>query len=260
MRKKLTFPALFAIVLLLIAGCNKTGSNFANLPLKDYSMPLQVGKYVTYRLDSLTFYYYGQLDTITSYLAKDSVEATTMDNMGRPSWVVVRYLNDTTGTGPWTSSLSYLVTLTPQTMEVVENNIRFVKLASPIDVNDNWNGDVYAPINPYQDLFQFSNSDNTAFQNWNFSYQNINQPMTLSSGVFDSTVTVLQVNDSNNLPIAFNPDLFASKTYWSETYAKNIGLVYRHVALWEYEPPSADGSTASYKIGFEMTLSIIDHN
>src|SRR5580704_9154513 len=90
---------LIALVV-AITSCKKTISYPAN-PLTNYYIGLQVGKYITYRMDSLNFYYYGQLDTVTSYLAKDSVEKQTVDNTGATVWLVTRYLSDTTGSS-WT--------------------------------------------------------------------------------------------------------------------------------------------------------------
>ncbi|MDP4256175.1 MAG: hypothetical protein Q8938_19365, partial [Bacteroidota bacterium] len=127
MRNKLTLPALTVAVLLMVIGCRKTTDHYSNLNVKDYAMPLQVGRAITYRLDSLTYYFYGQLDTVTSYLAKDSIEGTETDNLGRTGFVVERYLNDTTGTGPWNPTMTYLIIPTASTLEVMENNIRFVK-------------------------------------------------------------------------------------------------------------------------------------
>jgi hypothetical protein len=260
MRNKLTLAALSALLLMASFGCKKTTDHYTNLAIKDYAMPLQVGRAITYRLDSLTYYFYGQLDTVTSYLAKDSIEGTETDNLGRTGFVVERYLNDTTGTGPWNPSMTYLIILTGSTLEVVENNIRFVKLAAPINEGNNWNGDAYVPTAPYQDNFDYSSNDNKNLSNWDFTYQHVNQQFIIGPGNFDSTVTVLQVNDSSDLPIFLNPNSFASKTYWSETYAKNIGMIYRHTEMWEYEPPTADGSQTSYYIGFVVTMSMVSHN
>jgi hypothetical protein len=224
-------------------------------------MPLQVGKYVTYRLDSLTFYYYGQKDTITQYLAKDSVEAAITDNIGRPSWRIVRYLSDTTG-AQWTPNETYMVTPTVQTLEVVENNLRFIKLAFPMDEGYSWAGNTYLPKNPYRDDFDFSGVLNLNPQRWTYTYQNVNKSFQIGSQVYDSTTTILEVDDStnlfNNFPIVDTS--FASRTNWTETYARNIGLVYRHTALWEWQPPTPNGTQIGYKLGFEVTLTIIDHN
>jgi hypothetical protein len=37
-------------------------------------------------------------------------------------------------------------------------------------------------------------------------------------------------------------------------------LVYRHTELWEYQPPTPDGTQAGYKLGFELTMTLVDHN
>ena len=253
-----TNVVLTLATLLVLSGCKKT-ITYNPIPLTGYYQPLQVGKYITYRLDSLNFYYYGQLDTVTSYLAKDSVEAAITDNIGRPSWRVVRYLSDTTGTQPWTPSETYMVTATTGTIEVLEDNLRFIKLAFPMDEGFSWTGNTYLPYNPYQDFFVFSDDSHLSLQLWNYTYQNVNKPYSVGNLNFDSTATVMQVNDSINVPIT-DPTSFASRTYWAETYARNIGLIYRHTEMWEYQPPTPNGTQTGYKIGFEMTLAIVDHN
>ncbi|HEX9511434.1 MAG TPA: hypothetical protein VF939_13185 [Puia sp.] len=246
---------------LAISSCKKTTYTYPPSQLTSYFMPLQVGKYITYRLDSLTFYYYGQSDTLTHYLAKDSVEAAITDNQGRPSWRVVRYLSDTTGV-VWTPSETYMVTPTVQTLEMVENNLRYIKLAFPMDEGFSWTGNTHLPYAPYKGFFDFSDDSHLSLQLWNYTYQNVNKPFPVGNQVYDSTATVLQKNDSinlaNNLPIIDTS--FASRTNWTETYARNIGLIYRHTALWEYQPPTPNGTQTGYKIGFEVTLSIVDHN
>lgn len=251
---------LVIIFLFLVAApaCKKT-VHFSPSNVTNYFYPLQVGKYVTYRMDSTNFYFYGQLDTTTSYLAKDSVEQATTDNSGRPSWLVVRYLNDTLAQGTWTPDETYLVTPTVSTLEVLENNLRYIKLAFPIDNGFTWTGNTYLPYAPYQDFFDYSDDSHLSLQLWDFTYQNVNKPFQTISQTFDSTATVLQINDSINVPIT-DPNSFASRTYWTETYAKNIGMVYRHTEMWEYQPPTPNGTQSGYKIGFYLTMRMVDHN
>src|SRR6201996_1474330 len=123
-------PVILLALVLAITSCKKT-ITYPARPLTSYFISLQVGKYITYRMDSLNFYYYGQLDTITSYLAKDSVEGTTTDGTGAKVWVVVRYLSDTLGDS-WTPNETYTVAATLATIDVTENNLRFIKLAGPM--------------------------------------------------------------------------------------------------------------------------------
>jgi hypothetical protein len=241
-----------------ISSCKKTVHYPAN-PLTNYYIGLQVGKYITYRMDSLNFYYYGQNDTVTSYLAKDSVEKQTVDNTGATVWLVTRYLSDTTGSF-WTPSMTYVVSPSASAIDVTENNLRFVKLAFPMDEGFSWTGNTFLSYAPYQDFFNYSDYNNLSLSTWNYFYSQVNKPFTVSGGTsFDSATTVLQIADSTNVPIT-NANVFASITYWSETFAKHVGMIYRHTEMWEYQPPTPDGSQGGYKIGFGLTMSIVDHN
>jgi hypothetical protein len=259
MKIRLRFVLFATLALGLAMGsCHKAASYPGN-PLTNYYIGLHVGKYITYRMDSLNFYFYGQSDTVTSYLAKDSVEKQTVDNSGATAWLVTRYLSDTLGSF-WTPSMTYIVSPSAQAIDMTENNLRFVKLAYPMDLGYSWTGNTYLPYNPYQDFFVYSDYNNLSLSTWNYYYSQVNQPFTVTNGMtFDSTSTVLQISDSTNVPIA-NANVFASVTYWSETYAKHVGMIYRHTEMWEYQPPTPDGSQAGYKIGFALTMSVVDHN
>jgi hypothetical protein len=259
MRIQLRF-VLFGALIFGATGssCKKTISFQGNV-LTNYYIPLQVGKYITYRMDSLNFYFYGQNDTITSYLAKDSVEQETVDGTGAKVWLVTRYLSDTTGSF-WTPSMTYVVSPSSSAIDVTEDNLRFIKLGFPMDQGFSWTGNTYLPYNPYQDLFSYSDYVNLDLSTWNYVYTQVNQPFTVENGTtFDSATTILQIADSTNVPIT-NPGAFAANTYWSETYAKHIGMIYRYTVMWEYQPPTPDGSQAGYKIGFGLTMSIVGHN
>src|SRR4249919_2975293 len=96
--KRFLFASM--LILLSVMACKKT-YQYPSDPLSAY-VPQQVGKYITYRMDSLIFVNFGTQDTILKYLAKDAIDDSITDNLGRPSWRVVRYISDTTGTAPWT--------------------------------------------------------------------------------------------------------------------------------------------------------------
>jgi hypothetical protein len=251
------------VVLVFATSCKKTinytsTSDYSG-PLTDFFTPLKIGQFAVYRLDSLNFYFYGQLDTITSYLAKDSVEDSITDATGHPAWLVTRYLSDTAGLTGWSPNLTYTVTPSTQRIEQTEDNLRFIKLAWPISQGFSWMGNTYLPYSPYQDFFDYSDDAHLSLGNWNYTYQQVNQRFAAGGNTYDSTLTVLQANDSINVPIN-DPTSFASRTYWSETYAKHIGLVYRHTEMWEYQPPTPDGTQVGYKIGFTVTMTMLNHN
>lgn len=239
----------------LLAGCEKKNDNYSSDAVTDY-VNLQVGKYVIYRLDSTGFVNFGQKDTVISYQAKDVVDAQITDNLGRPSWRIVRYLRDTgsTSESDWAPKLTYQVTPSRENIEVNEANFRYLKLVLPVKEGYSWKGNGYLPDNPYVDLYEFSNDED--IQDWDYTYQNVGASATFNNKNYDSTITVLQIADSTNLPLTAG--IPASKTYWSETYAKHIGLVYKEVVMWEYQPPT--NTNSGYRHGFGIKMTILDHN
>lgn len=252
--KKLLY--LFSIVVLIATiSCNKTGS-FSSEQLDQY-MQLQVGKYIRYQLDSTLFVNFGQKDTTIYYQAKDVVDAAITDNLGRPGWRVIRYLRDTASTDEtaWQPTATFMIVPTRETIEVIENNLRFQKLKLPVKEGYNWHGNTFLPTSPFEVLYPFSNDEDMQF--WDYTYQDVDGSVTILNKDYANTLTVQHVADSVNVPITF-PNGLAYKNYWVETYAKNIGLIYKEVSMWEYQPPN--GGNPGYRTGFGLRMRIIDHN
>ena len=220
-------------------------------------MPLQTGKYIHYRLDSMLFIDFGQRDTVVSYDAKDIVDGELTDNLGRQTFRIIRYLRDINSTSEddYIAKLTYFVTPTRESVEVQEENLKFQKLRLPVNNGFNWHGNTFLPATPYFEIYQFSNDEDINL--WDYTYMNVNEPAIIKDNTYDSTVTVQQVADSSNVPIDF-PDGLAYRNYWTETYAKNIGLVYKEVVMWEYQPPNS--GNPGFRSGFGLKMSIIDHN
>jgi len=254
--KKYRGYVLSLLAILIIYACNKQNPGINTAPLSDY-MPMQIGKYVHYRLDSIRFVDFGQRDTIVSYDAKDVVDGELTDNTGRQTFRVIRYLRDVASTNEndYIASLTYFVTPTRESIEVQEDNLKFQKLKLPVNNGYSWHGNAFLPATPYYQLYQFSNDEDINV--WDYTYSNVNEPVTINGNDYDSTATVVQVADSSNVPIEF-PDGLAYRNYWTEVYAKNIGLIYKEVVMWEYQPPNS--GNPGFRSGFGLTMSIIDHN
>ena len=240
----------------ILYACNKKDSSLNSTQLAEY-MPLQTGKYIHYRLDSMLFIDFGQRDTVVSYDAKDIVDGELTDNLGRQTFRIIRYLRDINSTSEddYIAKLTYFVTPTRESVEVLEENLKFQKLRLPVNNGFNWHGNTFLPATPYFEIYQFSNDEDINL--WDYTYMNVNEPAIINDNTYDSTVTVQQVADSSNVPIDF-PDGLAYRNYWTETYAKNIGLVYKEVVMWEYQPPNS--GNPGFRSGFGLKMSIIDHN
>src|SRR5215813_10720649 len=102
--KRLLF---FALAAFLFSYSNKT-EEVATEKMSDY-IPLKPGKYITYRLDSLTFSGFGTVINISRYQVKHEVDAQVTDNMGRPSYRIYTYIRDSAGTQPWIPTGTYFI-------------------------------------------------------------------------------------------------------------------------------------------------------
>src|SRR5437868_6927010 len=90
MKKYFQFLPLVALIL-IFCSCKKESETYSAVGLSDY-YPLEPGKYITYKLDSLVYLSFGTRDTTISYEAKYVVDSLLTDNMGRPAYRVFRFL------------------------------------------------------------------------------------------------------------------------------------------------------------------------
>ncbi len=241
------------VIILVLASCKKEDANFTSDSINDY-FPLQVGKYITYNLDSTVFINFGQTEVVNHYQAQDVVDAQITDNLGRPAFRIIRYLR-TDSTQPWTPNNVFMAVPTKNSLEYVENNLRYLKLMLPIQQGFSWNGNSYIVDDPFAN-YQFS--DVTLMDGWNYTYDSVGVPLTINSLNIDSTITVDEIDEFLGQDPSIPGTQFAEKTYSIEKYGKGIGLIYRDFLHWEYQGPQA--SINPGYTGFGITLSIIDHN
>lgn len=244
----------------LLFSCNKK-EDFTTEELKDY-VPLLAGKYITYRVDSMVFTNFGRNTEIHKYQVKHVIDALITDNLGRPSYRVYRFIRDSvdvtswTPAQPWTNSGTYFITPVSDQLELIEDNLRIIKLHLPIKASYSWKGNKYLPTDPYGQFYNFSNDDNMA--DWDFYYDGTSSSFSYKGNNYSNVQTVEEANESFNVPITI-PTAYAAKSRAVEKYSKNIGLVYREYELWEYQPNTGNPA-GPYKTGFGVTQWMIDHN
>ena len=174
----------------------------------DYA-PTNIGKYVVYDVDS-TIYDDFHHDTIYfKYRIKEQLAEAITDNQGRPAIKLIRYIKKYNPLVSYDNMLWIVkdvwnYTKTKTTLEVVEENVRFTKLAFPAYQNATWGG----------------NANNTMGE-WNYTYNFVNNTETINGTSFDNVLYVEQKDDKNKNAI--------HRQFYIEKYAKNVGLVYREI-------------------------------
>lgn len=230
MGKLYKYALLILVVLVMVQSCKRELDSFSATPARDY-YPVQVGKYVIYQLDSTVFTNFETTKEIHSYQVKDIVDGEITDNLGRPAFRIRRMIRDSAGQNPWADLATFMATPLPNSIELVENNLRFIKLTSPVRENFFWNGNSYINAGPGLDYLS----------SWEYQYNNVGQPYVVGNQTIENTVTVLQSDESTGDPV-LAPNSVASKNYSVEVYGKDIGLIYKDFIYWFYQKNNTLGN------------------
>lgn len=234
------------LVAVLFSACKKE-DDFSSPLVTDY-FPLEIGKYVVYKSDSLLFTNFGKTDTVVSYQVKLEVARKDTDLTNKERFVIQRYIRKNAG-DEWVPENTFFAVNTGHAIEYVENNLRFIKLQEPIRQDFSWKGNSY--IN--------TNDDLNYYDNWDYIYDSINVSRTLEGMNVDSTIKVSERDSYDGGDVNDETTLVAYKTFSEEIYAKNIGLVYKSFVNWEYQRSAPYSSDWHYE-GYGVTLTMIDHN
>ena len=221
--------ALFPLIAL--SSCDKTEE--VNFNYKYDYYPKEEGHFVIYNVDSIIFDDFNQTSDTFDYQIKQVVDSTFEDNLGRTAYRLTRFYRANSNL-PWTFSQVWYFVPTQTTLEVVEDNQRFVKLLFPPYPGITWHGNQYITIT----------NGNEYLEGWEYEMLTVDEPETVGNLQFDSTITVLQ-DDNENL---------IEKVYAKEIFAKHVGLVYKQ--LLNLEKQNVTAPWTQPESGFILTMII----
>jgi hypothetical protein len=220
---------------------NTDGSN-----LYQPYLQLQIGKYITYSVDSSIWNDALCIKFTPQSQQRFLINDTFRDNQKRLSYVV-NVLSRKNDTAQWYSNDVIYITPAADHFEYVEKNIRFMRLANPVKSGATWAGNSLMPSD---------DKDYAYLQNWNYTYQNVLQPYDNGKMKFDNTITVSETNQVLNNPETA-PNDYAYLLQSKSVYAYGVGMVYHEYTYWTYEPnPSGIGC----RKGVGVIMRAIDHN
>lgn len=183
--------------------CKEDSIEPSVLPGSQSYFPIQQGAWIEYDADSVVHLPLddaGQVDTaIESYRfqLREVIDSSFIDGEGDTAFRINRYRRDN-DTLPWEFLHVWTVKRTNTSAERTEDNIRFVKLAFPIDTRTSWNGNAY-----------------NFFVEEVYVYRELYQQKAIGPFDFDKTVTVQQNDFRSNI----------NRIFKQEVYALDIGLV-----------------------------------
>ena len=232
--QSIIFSTTLLCLALFLLQCKKD-SRVGLLDMKYEYFPLEVGNWVIYQVDSITyndFYTPPRIDTIKTQF-KEVVESIFRDNEDRLTYRIERYRRYA-DTVPWTIHNVFTANLTESTAEILDDNLRFIKLVFPVNKGKSWKGNSYI----------MAEGEISYLKNWRYEYSAVDVPEIIDTLSFDSTLTVLQQDQENLI----------EKDFFQEKYAKNVGLIYKKAI--HLNKQSINGNWES---GFIVEQKIIDY-
>lgn len=174
--------------------------------------PGTIKSYVIYDVDSIIYNPITGDTSTYKFQIKESMDTLITDNENRPTIKLIRYKKIYSPTIPysamtWTLEKVWVANKTATDVEVVEENIRYTKLAFPAKLGLVWNGTAHADTNECD-----------------YSYTTFDSPLKLNGNSFAKTLTVLQNLDTNAL---------IYQNYY-EQYARGVGCVYKQIINYVY--------------------------
>jgi hypothetical protein len=233
--------------ILFLAACEKQIIPAEQINLGTEYVKFETGHFIEYDVDSIKYDdLYKRVDTFY-YQLRDEVAETFLDNQNRKSYVVNRFKRKNDNE-KWNDEGTYYITQSSFNIEWVQDNLRFIKLIFPLKLNTTWQGNRYI------------NNDNAVYKDWAYKYYNIAKPYNTGAKIYDNTISVLQVNKGAGSMDGPNPKydplLLSAYTFGTETYAKNVGLVYKEITNWENQT----GPNQKFKNGFTIIMRAKNNN
>jgi hypothetical protein len=197
-----TFRILLLFILIVaINSCKK--ETIEATPVSLNYFPTSVGTWTEYIVDSV---YHGENDnnnddSVYSYhfFIREVIDSSFEDIEGRVIQTIKRYRkNDSLDN--WTLSNVWTQRLSPVNAYRTEDNVSLHKLSFPISSSVSWN----------------ANDANTLDEENNF-YEYFHEPGGYADLNFDSTLSVIQINENN----------YIARNFGNEIYATGVGLIYK---------------------------------
>jgi hypothetical protein len=229
MRNIIGFGIFFSF---LFYSCKKDSSTTVDVGY-DY-FPIKTGAYIIYDVDSTYYddFYVPSKATNNKFLLKEKIQSIFNDNLNRPTARLERYVKYydsivSYDSIPWTLKDVWVENLTAFTAEKVEENVRFVRLVFPVQLNKSWN----------------ANSQNFLNEQ-DFTYNSVDVAANIGGIKFDSVLQTVYDDGGG---------ILTSRNYFTEKYARRVGLIYKQEINVQSQPPT-NATTAQLQIFYAQPI------
>ena len=208
------------VLLQIIGACSKRKTENFDLYLSYGYLPLEIGKSITYSIDSIVYDTDGQggyFGDTSHFYVKEVLSDTFRDASGNLSYRIERFQRQNMS-DDWALDRVWSTQRIDNQSIRTEENLRYLKLVHPLDRRSEWDGLVYIDK---EQLIEIAGEPLDLFKGWLTEVDTIDQPRVVGTFAFDSTLVLREADYDDKV----------DRRYSKEIYAKNVGLVYKEQAL-----------------------------
>lgn len=229
-----------------LASCNKERIvlNTNGADLYQSFMPLEIGKYIIYDVDS-SIWDDDLCIKLTHKSQQEYLVADTFRDLQKRLSYVINVNSRLTASDPFVKNDVVYYTPGAEQLEFVEKNIRFMRLVNPISEGKQWSGNSLMPS---------EDQDYNYLKDWKYTYKDVLKPYNNDLISFEKTLTVDETNQIINNPEA-QPSKYASLLQSKSVYAYRVGMIYRKYTYWIYDP-----TLKPCRKGVGVVMRAIDYN
>ncbi len=213
--------------------------------------PLGVGKYWIYQVDSLMYDDLGDVLCPTSGFVREELTSVLSEEALTTVYVLERsYKREESD--PWTITDIWTLTQGRDFIQRSEENLRFVKMKTPLRVGNTWEGNQFE-----SDLILTVKDEAIAiYKNWAYEVLEVGVQEQIGGVNYDDLLVLQQADDENLIERRFS----------IEKYARDVGLVYREMEIYDSQcndnPVDCVGLPwpEFAERGYRLTQVLIEHN
>lgn len=199
-RIKLSALLVLSVVAVTLFSCRKESLS-GNIDRGETYYPYAEGLWWEYDVDSIWYNDFSGDTVHATFILREEFDTFFVANDGNMAIRIERY-RKANENAPWQGPRIWWTYITNDYAVKVEENNAFVKLNYPAKQGAKWNGN----------RLNFMEA-------WNYTYESVDQPLSLNGHGFDSTTSVLQKNYETLL----------ERQFYKEKYARRVGLVEKTV-------------------------------
>lgn len=255
MRKHSLLKTAFFIAAGLSLTACRNNDDVSPIPVAgtDY-FPLKLGQYILYDVDSI--YWNSELreEVPVRWQFRYDVTDTFRNENGELTFTIdIRKRKASTTR----FQLEDVIHVTPleNRIDLKHNGLHYIAFKMPVEESTEWDGLSIVRENPdIAGRYPEFSSDQ-----WNYHYSNIGVPYDNGILYWSKSVTLHQINDVVGDPNV-DTTAHAHHFYGKEIYAYDVGMVYKELTCWIFNPMPPYGSGNGYREGYTVIMRAVEHN